>query len=53
MVIMRWCNAHTNEHDLLAETYPIIYTHNKRHNNNGNKIPVFPEYIYNKWQNMM
>ena len=53
MVIMRWCNVQTNEYDLQAKTHPTIYTHNKLHNTNENKSPVFPEYLYNKWQNMM
>ena len=30
-----------------------IWTHHKLHNSNENKIPVFPECICNKWQNMM
>ena len=50
---MRWCNVQTNEHDLQAKTYPIICTHHKLHSNNENKIPVFPECICNKWENMM
>ena len=27
--------------------------YHKLHNDNENKFPVFPERIYNKWQNMM
>ena len=42
MMIMRWCNLQTNEHDLQAKTYPTTCTHHKLHNNNENKIPVFP-----------
>ena len=53
MMIMRWCNEQTNEYDLQAKTYPTICTHHKLHNTNENKFPVFPECIYNKWQNMM
>ena len=60
MVIMRWCDVQTNEHDLQAEMYPIICTHHKLHNINENKIPYFPECIcykcqkmINKLQNMM
>ena len=33
MMIMRWCNVQTNEHDLQTKTYPIIYTNHKLHNN--------------------
>ena len=50
---MRWCNVQTNEYDLQAITYPTICTHHKLHNNDENKIPVFPECICNSWQNMM
>ena len=53
MMIMRWCNVQTNEYDLQAITYPTIGTHHKLHNNDENKIPVFPECICNTWQNMM
>ena len=53
MTIMRGCNVQTNECDLQAKTYPTICTHHKLRNNNKNKIPVFPECIFNKWQNMM
>ena len=42
-----------NECDLQAKTYPNICTHDKLHNNNENKFPVFPDCICNKWQNMM
>ena len=45
MMIMRWCNEQTNEHDQPAKTYPTISTHHKLHKNNENKIPVFPECI--------
>ena len=31
-----------NEYDLQAKTYPNRYTHHKLHNNNENKLPVFP-----------
>ena len=37
---------------MKANTYPTISNH-KLHNTNENKFPVFPECIYNKWQNMM
>ena len=45
MAIMRWCNIQANEHDqqAKAKTYPTICTDHKLHNNNENKIPVFPE----------
>ena len=29
MMIMRWCNVQTKEHDLQAKTYPTICTHPK------------------------
>ena len=41
-MIMRWCNVQTSEHDQQAKTYPTIFSHHKLHNNNENKIPVFP-----------
>ena len=49
---MRWCNIQTNENHLQTNTYPIICTHHKLHNDNENKFPVFPECMWNKWQNM-
>ena len=42
MMIMGLCNIQTNEHDLQAKTYPNICAHHKLHNDNENKIPVFP-----------
>ena len=45
---MRWCNVQTNKYDLQAKICPIICTHHILHNDNENKIPVFPECIYNK-----
>ena len=53
MMIMRWFNVQTKEYDLQAKTYPTIGTHRKLCHNNENKIPVFQEFICNKWQNMM
>ena len=53
MMVLRWCNVQTNEHDLQAKTFQIVCTHHELHNNNANKISVFPECIFNKWQNMM
>ena len=49
---MRWCSVQTNEYYLQAITYPTICAY-KLHNNDENKIPVFPECICNTWQNMM
>ena len=49
---MRWYNVQTNEYDLQAITYLTICTHHKLHNNDENKIPVFPECICNAWQKM-
>ena len=51
--MMRWCAVQTNEYDLQAKMYPNIFTHHKLYNNNENILPVFPERIGNKWQNMM
>ena len=53
MMIMRWCNVQKNEYDLQDKTDPTICTHHKLHNTNENKFSIFPECIYNKWQNMM
>ena len=39
-MIMRWCNAQTNEYDLQAKTYPTVCTHHKLHNTNKYKFPV-------------
>ena len=58
---MKWCNVQTNEYDLQATNeydlqakgYPTICTHYKLINNNKNKLPVLPECICNKWQQMM
>ena len=49
---MRWCTVQTTEYDLQDKTYPTICSHHKLRNNNENKFPVFPERIYNKWQNI-
>ena len=46
MMIMRWCNVQTNEYDLQAKTYLTTWTQHKLRNDNENKMPVFPEYIY-------
>ena len=53
MMIMRWCSLQTNEHDLQAIMYPIICKYHRLNINNGNKVPVFPGYICNRWQNMI
>ena len=50
---MRWCSLQTNEHDLQAIMYPIICKYHRLNINNGNKVPVFPGYICNRWQNMI
>ena len=50
---MRWCSLQTNEHDLQAIMYPIICKYHRLNINNGNKVPVFPRYICNRWQNMI
>ena len=50
---MRWCSLQTNEHDLQAIMYPIICKYPRLNINNGNKVPVFPGYICNRWQNMI
>ena len=55
---MRWCNLQTNEHDLQAIMYPIVCKYhrlniNRLNTNNWNKVPVFPRYICNRWQNMV
>ena len=41
--MMQWCNVQTKERDQQAKTYPTICTYHKLHNNDENKIPVFPE----------
>ena len=41
MMIMGWCNVHTNEYDPQAKTYRTICTHHKLRNNNENKISFF------------
>ena len=53
MMIMRWCSLQTNEHDLQAIMYPIICKYHRLNINNGNRVPVFPGYICNRWQNMI
>ena len=58
MMIMRLCNLQTNEHDLQAIMYPIVCKYhglniNRLNTNNWNKVPVFPRYICNRWQNMV
>ena len=53
MMIMRCCNVQKNWYDLQAKTYPTICTHHKLHYTNENKFPVFPECMYNKWQNVV
>ena len=50
---MRWCSLQTNEHDLQAIMYPIICKYHRLNINNRNKVPVFPGYICNRWQNMI
>ena len=50
---MRWCSLQTNEHHLQAIMYPIICKYHRLNINNGNKVPVFPGYICNRWQNMI
>ena len=50
---MRWCSLQTNKHDLQAIMYPIICKYHRLNINNGNKVPVFPGYICNRWQNMI
>ena len=50
---MWWCSPQTNEHDLQAMMYPIICKYHRLNINNGNKAPVFPGYICNRWQNMI
>ena len=47
MMIMRWYYVQTTEYELQAKTYLTIWTHHKLHNDNENKIPVFPECILN------
>ena len=58
MMILRCCNLQTNEHDLQAIMYPIVCKYhrlniNRLNTNNWNKVPVFPRYICNRWQNMV
>ena len=53
MMIMRWCSLQTNEHDLQAIMYPTVCKYHRLNIKNGNKIPVFPGYICNRWQNMI
>ena len=50
---MRWCSLQTNEHDIQAIMYPIVCKYHRLNNKNGNKVPVFPGYICNRWQNMI
>ena len=45
MIIMRWCNVQINEYDLQAKMHPVIFAHQKLHNNNENKFPVFSELL--------
>ena len=45
-MIMRWCNIQTYEYDPQAKMYPNICTHHKLHNNDENKIPIFPGCIW-------
>ena len=52
-MIMRWCSLQTNEHDLQAIMYPIICKYHRLNINSGNKVPVFPGYICNRWQNLI
>ena len=42
-MIMGWCYVQTHEYDLQAKTYPTIWSHHKLHNDDENKISVFPE----------
>ena len=53
MMEMRWCNAQINEYVLQAKTHPTICTYHKLLRNNENEISVFPEFICNKWQNII
>ena len=46
MMIMGWCNVQINEYDLQAITYLTICTHQKLHNNDENKVPVFFLNVY-------
>ena len=55
---MGWCNLQTNEYDLQAKMYPIVRKYHRLNINrlntyNWNKVPVFPRYICNRWQNMV
>ena len=50
---MRWCGLQTNEHDLQAIMYQIVCKYHRLNIKNGNKVPVFPGYICNRWQNMI
>ena len=50
---MRWCSLQINGDDLQAIMYSIICKYHGLNINNGKKVPVFPGYICNKWQNMI
>ena len=50
---MRWCSLQTNEHDLQAIMYPLVCKNHRLNIKNGNKVPVFPGYKCNRWQNMI
>ena len=53
IMVMRWCTVQTNEYDLQAKMYPTICNHHKLHIIMKKKFPVFPERIWNRWQDMM